>query len=128
MRLIIGLVGSGKTTLYRQLNENKELYAVEIELPQSCLQDEYLKVKIFDLFYLSKNIDCIITHPYYLPCDFWQRISTTDEIVYLDLPLNERLRRIKKRSKSLNVTGNIFPLDFIIKEEIDFIKFKKEAC
>ena len=81
MKIIIGLVGSGKTTLYRKLNESKELYAVEIELPQSCLNDEEVKVKLFTLFYYNPNIDCIIAHPYYLPNDFWQRGNPLPKII-----------------------------------------------
>ena len=127
MKIIIGLVGSGKTTLYRKLNESKELYAVEIELPQSCLNDEEVKVKLFTLFYYNPNIDCIIAHPYYLPNDFWQRITSMDEILYLDLPIKKRVRRIKKRSRKLKVKANIFPIEFIDQEEIDFDVFKKKG-
>lgn len=128
MIIIIGLVGSGKTTLYRKLNENQELYAVEIELPQSCLYDDKLKEELFKLYYFNPNIECIIAHPYYLPKDFWQRISSTDEIIYLDLPIKERLRRIEKRTKSLKVTENIFPPEFIKKEEEDFNIFKRRQA
>lgn len=127
MKIIIGLVGSGKTTLYRKLNESKELYAVEIELPQSCLNDEEVKVKLFTLFYYNPNIDCIIAHPYYLPNDFWQRITSMDEILYLDLPIKKRVRRIRKRSRKLKVKTNIFPNEFIDQEEIDFDVFKKKG-
>lgn len=127
MKIFIGLVGSGKTTLYRKLNENKEMDAVEIELPQSCLNDDKLKVAIFNLYYFNPNIQCIIAHPYYLPKDFHLRIKSTDVIIYLNLPFKERLRRIKKRSKMLNIKTKIFSLEFIQKEEKDFIKFKKEV-
>lgn len=126
MKFIIGLTGSGKTTTYRTLNENKILNAVEIELPQSCLKDEKLKVSLFNLYYKNPNIDCIISHPYYLPKDFWDRISEKDEVYYLDIPLKHRLRRIKKRSKKLKVKENIFPKEFIKQEEEDFIKFKRD--
>lgn len=122
---MIGLVGSGKTELYRKLNENRQMYAVEIELPQSCINDEKLKVDLFNLFYFNPNIECIIAHPYYLPKNFWKIVKSTDEIIYLNLSLKERLRRIRKRSKSLKVQLNIFPKDFIKKEESNFIIFKE---
>lgn len=124
MKFIIGLVGSGKTTLYRQLNENKILNAVEIELPQSCLKDEKLKVSLFDLYYKNPNIDCIISHPYYLPNDFWSKISEKDEVYYLDIPFKKRIKRIKKRSKKIGIKENIFPEEFMEKEEEDFMIFK----
>lgn len=125
MKIIIGLVGSGKTTLYRQLNENKIMNAVEIELPQSCINDELLKSKLFELYYHNDNIDCIIVHPYYLPKDFWQRVSDEDTIIYLDTPLDERLERIKKRSKELETDPSlIFPWDYLLGEEECLRKFK----
>jgi deoxyadenosine/deoxycytidine kinase len=128
MRFIIGLVGSGKTTLYRQLNENKTMNAVEIELPQSCINDELLKSKLFELYYHNNNVDCIIAHPYYLPKDFWQRVSDEDTIIYLDIPLDERLERIKKRSKELETNpGLIFPWDYLLGEEECLRKFKEEG-
>ena len=118
MKIIIGLVGSGKTTLYRQLNENKEMNAVEIELPQSCINDELLKSKLFELYYHNNNVDCIIAHPYYLPKNFHKRISKQDTIIYLDMPLDERLERIKKRSKELETNPRlIFPRDYLLEEE-----------
>lgn len=125
MKIIIGLVGSGKTTLYRQLNENKTMSAVEIELPQSCINDELLKSKLFELYYHNNNIDCIIAHPYYLPKDFWQRVSDEDTIIYLDTPLDERLERIKKRSKELETNPRlIFPREYLLEEEEYLRKFK----
>lgn len=127
MKFIIGLVGSGKTTLYRRLNENKILNAVEIELPQSCLKDEKLKVSLFDLYYKNPNIDCIISHPYLLPKDFWQRVSNKDTIRYLDVPLDERLERIKKRSKELETNPDtLFSTEFIKQEEEHYIDFKNK--
>jgi adenylate kinase family enzyme len=117
MKIVIGLVGSGKTTLYRKLNENKELNAVEIELPQSCLKNDELINAIFKLFYNSQDIECIIAHPYYLPKDLFKLISPADEIILLEVPLKERLKRIKKRSKELKVKSNIFPMEFILNEE-----------
>lgn len=125
MKFIIGLAGSGKTTLYRRLNENKILNAVEIELPQSCLKDEKIKNELFNLYYNNPNIECIIAHPYYLPNDFWNRISQKDIVYYLDIPLKQRIKRIKKRSKKLKVKENIFPKELVEKEEEDFIKFKR---
>ncbi len=124
----IGLVGAGKTTLYRQLNENKQANAVEIELPQSCLNDEFTKSKLFELFYYNNNIDCIIAHPYYLPKDFWQRVSKKDTIRYLDMPLDERVERIKKRSKEIGTNPSlIFPWDYLLGEEECLRKFKEEG-
>ena len=125
MKIVIGLVGSGKTTLYRQLNENKQANAVEIELPQSCLNDELLKSKLFELYYHNNNIDCIIAHPYYLPKDFWQWVSDGDTIIYLDIPLDERLERIKKRSKELGTNPDtLYSTEFIKQEEECLRKFK----
>jgi len=122
----IGLVGTGKTTLYRLLNESKQESAVEIELPQSCLNDEFTKSKLFELFYYNNNIDCIIVHPYYLPKDFWRRISNKDTIIYLDIPLDERLERIKERSKELETNPDtLFSAEFIKQEEEDYIDFKR---
>lgn len=127
MKFIIGLTGSGKTTTYRTLNENKILNAVEIELPQSCLKDEKLKVSLFNLYYKNHNIDCIISHPYYLPNDFWERVSPKDEFMFLDVPIKKRARRIEKRSKKLRIKTTIFPKEFLEKEEEDFIKFKEQG-
>ena len=128
MKIIIGLVGSGKTTLYRQLNENKQSNAVEIELPQSCINDELLKSKLFELYYHNNNINCIIAHPYYLPKDFWQRISNKDAVMYLDIPLDERLERIKKRSEELETNPDtLFSTEFIKQEEEYYINFKNKV-
>ena len=124
----IGLVGTGKTTLYRLLNENKQASAVEIELPQSCLNDEFTKSKLFELFYYNNNIDCIIAHPYYLPKDFWRRISKKDTIIYLNMPLDERLEHIKKRSKELETNPDtLFSTEFIKREEEYYIHFKNKV-
>ena len=65
-KLVLGLVASGKSTLYRQVNELKKFNAVEIELPQSCTKDEALKSALLSLYVNDDNIDMIITHPYYL--------------------------------------------------------------
>lgn len=127
MKFIIGLVASGKTTLYRKLNEEKICNAVEIELPQSCINDEFIKSKLFELFYYNNNIDCIIAHPYYLPNDFWERVNPKDEFMFLDVPIKERTKRIKKRSKKLRIKTTIFPKEFLEKEEEDFIKFKEQG-
>ena len=125
----IGLVGTGKTTLYRLLNESKQANAVEIELPQSCLNDEFTKSKLFELFYYNNNIDCIIAHPYYLPKDFWRRISKKDTIIYLYIPLDERLERIKKRAKELETNPDtLFSTEFIKQEEEYYIRFKNKVA
>ena len=125
MKFYIGLIGSGKTTLYRKLNEEKTEYAVEIELPQSCTNDEELKLQLFNAFYKSKNIDSIIAHPYYLPKNFKDLISESDEVIFLDIDYKTRLSRIKKRSKRNHNKCVIFPKELLDKEEIDFKKFKE---
>lgn len=127
MKFIIGLVGSGKTTWYKSLNETEQLKAVEIELPQSCLKDEKIKNELFNLYYNNPNIECIIAHPYYLPNDFWERVNPKDEFMFLDVPIKERTKRIKKRSKKLRIKTTIFPKEFLEKEEEDFIKFKEQG-
>ena len=113
-KLILGLVGSGKTTLYRYLNEQKISYAVEIELPQSCEDDEELKETLLRLYINNKNIETIIVHPYYLPSN-WKEIVGDIEIELLDISIQERLKRIVARSgQKLN---KIFPIQFILEEE-----------
>ena len=113
-KLILGLVGSGKTTLYRYLNEQKISYAVEIELPQSCEDDEELKETLLRLYINNKNIETIIVHPYYLPNN-WKEIVGDIEIELLDISIQERLKRIVARSgQKLN---KIFPIQFILEEE-----------
>lgn len=113
-KLILGLVASGKTTLYRHLNEQKISYAVEIELPQSCKDDEKLKETLLRLYINNKNIETIIVHPYYLPSN-WKEIVGDIEIELLDISIEERLKRIVARSgQKLN---KIFPIQFILEEE-----------
>lgn len=111
-KIVLGLVGSGKTTLYRYLNEQKISYAVEIELPQSCKDDEELKETLLRLYINNKNIETIIVHPYYLPSN-WKEIVGEVEIELLDIPFKERLERIIKRSKD----NKIFSLKFLLEEE-----------
>lgn len=113
-KLILGLVGSGKTTLYRYLNEQKISYAAEIELPQSCKDDEELKENLLKLYINNENIETIIIHPYYLPTN-WKEIVGEVEIELLDISIEERLKRIVARSgEKLN---KIFPIQFILQEE-----------
>jgi len=119
-KLIIGPVGSGKTTLYRKLNEEKITNAVEIELPQSCINDEEIKEKLFDIFYNSPNIDVIISHPYYLPKDL-----KGIEIEFLEIPFQERIKRINNRNKQSGNDCKIFDENFLKEEEIYFNNFKK---
>ena len=108
------MVGSGKTTLYRHLNEQKISYAVEIELPQSCKDDEELKETLLRLYINNKNIETIIVHPYYLPSN-WKEIVGDIEIELLDISIEERLKRIVARSgQKLN---KIFSIQFIFEEE-----------
>ena len=94
-KIIFGLVGSGKTTLYRKLNEEKRANAVEIELPQSCKDDEELKETLLRLYINNKNIETIIVHPYYLPSN-WKEIVGEVKIELLGIPFEERLERIIK--------------------------------
>ena len=118
-QIIFGLVGSGKTTLYRYLNEQKISYAVEIELPQSCKDDEELKETLSRLYINNKNIETIIVHPYYLPSN-WKEIVGEVKIELLDIPFEERLERIIKRSKD----NKIFSLKFLLEEEEMWWRFK----
>ena len=120
-KLILGLVGSGKTTLYRYLNEQKISYAVEIELPQNCKDDEELKENLLQLYINNENIETIIVHPYYLPSN-WKEIVGDIEIELLDISIKERLKRIVARSgRKLN---KIFPIQFILEEEKMWEKLK----
>ncbi len=122
-KLVLGLVASGKSTLYRQVNELKKFNAVEIELPQSCTKDEALKSALLSLYVNDDNIDMIITHPYYLSQDYLKYLNQL-ELFYLDIPLKERLERIQLRSASINTnSNNLFPVDFISTEEESFKKF-----
>ena len=118
-KIIFGLVGSGKTTLYRKLNEQKISYAVEIELPQSCKDDEELKETLLRLYINNKNIEIIIVHPYYLPSN-WKEIVGEVKIELLDIPFEERLERIIKRNKD----NKIFSLKFLLEEEEMWWRFK----
>ena len=118
-KIIFGLVGSGKTTLYRKLNEQKISYAVEIELPQSCKDDEELKETLLRLYINNKNIETIIVHPYYLPSN-WKEIVGEVKIELLDIPFEERLERITKRNKD----NKIFSLKFLLEEEEMWWRFK----
>ena len=46
-------------------------------------------------------------------------------IIYLDIPLDERVERIKKRSKELGTNPSlIFPRDYLLGEEECLRKFK----
>ena len=123
-KIIIGLVGSGKTTLYRKLNEEQQCNAVEIELPQSCIGDEQLKSQIFNLFYYSNNIDVIIVHPFFLPQDFVQRLTKDDKIVFLDMPLADRKKQIQSRNRQTGNNCQLFDDNFLIKEEQFLQAFK----
>lgn len=118
-QIIFGLVESGKTTLYRKLNEQKISYAVKIELPQSCKDDEELKETLLRLYINNKNIETIIVHPYYLPSN-WKEIVGEVKIELLDIPFEERLERIIKRSKD----NKIFSLKFLLEEEEMWWRFK----
>lgn len=94
--VIIGLVGSGKTTLYRWLNLHEGFNSVELELPPACRDDEETKKEVFNAFIASENIDVIISHPFFLPKDFKKNAS----VVYLlDVSREERERRIELRNE-----------------------------
>lgn len=118
--IIFGLIGSGKTTLYRKLNEEKKANAVEIELPQVCVYNDYLLEHLFKLYLYDKNIDTIILHPYFLCSNFKEIIKESGIKVtfeFLDVPFKERLKRIKKRSKKISSNCKIFPIECLKLEE-----------
>lgn len=126
-KIIFGLVGSGKTTLYRKLNEEKRANAVEIELPQSCINNDLLKEQLFRLFLFDKGIETIILHPYYLCLNFLEIIKESGIKVtfeFLDVPFKERVKRIKKRSKDINSKCEIFSLVLLKDEEVYYEKLK----
>lgn len=126
-KIIFGLVGSGKTTLYRKLNEEKEENAIEIELPQNCINNDLLKEQLFRLFLFDKSIETIILHPYYLCLDFLEIIKESGIKVtfeFLDVSFKKRLKRIKKRSKQINSKCKIFPIEYLKLEEKYFEKLK----
>lgn len=126
--IIFGLIGSGKTTLYRKLNEEKRANAVEIELPQSCINNDLLKEQLFRLFLFDKSIETIILHPYYLCLDFLEIIKESGIKVtfeFLDIPFKERLKRIKKRSKQISSKCKIFPIEYLKLEEEYYEKLKE---
>lgn len=125
MRYIAGLVGSGKTTLYRKLNEEKQCNAVELELPQSCIGDNVFITKLFELYLSNPNIDCIIVHPYYLPKNFKKYIKEDDTIEFLEVPFKERFERILKRSNRINSDCKIFDINYLYKEEQSLIELKE---
>lgn len=125
--IIFGLVGSGKTTLYRKLNEEKRANAVEIELHQVCAYNDYLLEHLFRLYLYDKNIDTIILHPYLLCSNFKEIINESGIIVkytFLDVSFEERLKRIKKRSKQISSNCKIFPIEYLKLEEKYFEKLK----
>lgn len=125
--IIFGLVGSGKTTLYRKLNEEKKANAIEIELPQSCINNDLLKEQLFRLFLFDKSIETILLHPYYLCLDFLEIIKESGIKVtfeFLDVPFKERLKRIKKRSKQISSKCKIFPIEYLKLEEEYYEKLK----
>lgn len=127
MKYIIGLVGSGKTTLYRKLNEEKQCNAVELELPQSCIGDDVFITKLFELYLNNPNIDCIIVHPFYLPKHFYRYLTKDDTVEFLDVPLQERMKRILIRSNEIDSKCQIFDAEFLHLEEQAFRKMKEEV-
>lgn len=126
MRYIIGLIGSGKTTLYRKLNEEKICNAVELELPQSCIGDDIFITKLFELYLNNSNINCIIAHPFYLPKHFYRYITKDDTVEFLDVPLQERMKRILMRSEEIDSKCQIFDVEFLHLEEKALRKLKGE--
>lgn len=126
--IIFGLIGSGKTTLYRKLNEEKKANAVEIELPQVCAYNDYLLEHLFKLYLYDKNIDTIILHPYFLCSNFKEIIKESGIKItfeFLDVSFEERVKRIKKRSKDINSKCEIFSLVLLKDEEVYYREFKK---
>lgn len=126
-KIIFGLVGSGKTTLYRKLNEEKRANAVEIELPQVCAYNDYLLEHLFRLYLYDKTIDTIILHPYFLCSNFKEIIKESGIKVtfeFLDVPFKEHLKRIKKRSKEISSNCKIFPIECLKLEEEYYEKLK----
>lgn len=121
MIIVIGLVATGKTSLYRWINEQGKGSAVELELPQSCIQDNELCTNLFKLYYNNKNITHIIVHPYFLPQQFWTMISHNDTIILLNkLTISERQQRITQRSKAIGLCQSevkIFPAEYLAQEE-----------
>ena len=117
MKFIIGLVASGKTTLYRKLNEEKICNAMEIELPNICVGDEKLQKKLFNLYYNNKNIDMIIAHPLFMYKGWYKRLNKNDTIKIINVPTEERIKRIDKRSKEINSKQILFTEGFIDFEE-----------
>lgn len=126
--IIFGLIGSGKTTLYRKLNEEKRANAVEIELPQVCAYNDYLLEHLFRLYLYDKTIDTIILHPYFLCSNFKEIIKESGIIVkytFLDVSFEERVKRIKKRSKEISSNCKIFPIECLKLEEEYYEKLKE---
>ena len=126
-QIIFGLIGSGKTTLYMKLNEEKRANAVEIELPQVCAYNDYLLEHLFKLYLYDKHIDTIILHPYFLCSNFKEIIKESGIKVtfeFLDVPFKERLKRIKKRSKQISSKCKIFPIECLKLEEEYYEKLK----
>ncbi|MEG1751640.1 MAG: hypothetical protein RR140_01250 [Clostridia bacterium] len=130
-KIVIGLVGSGKTTLYRKLNESGQCYAVEMEFPPSFRNNfESEKEKIFKIFLSCKGVDCIISHPMYLPKNFEKFLKKDVVIEFLDIDLQERKSRIKKRSmQTFNGENNciIFDESFLSQEEELLKKIKQQV-
>ena len=109
-------------------NEEKKANAVEIELPQVCAYNDYLLEHLFKLYLYDKNIDTIILHPYFLCSNFKEIIKESGIIVkytFLDVSFEERVKRIKKRSKDINSKCEIFSLAVLKNEEVYYREFKK---
>lgn len=117
MHYIIGLVGSGKTTIYRKLNEEQQKNSIEMEFPPSCLYNDEFKTEVFNLFRDNSDIDCIISHPFYLPKNFVDLICKEDKVEILSMPMDERIKRIKNRSDAINSNCKIFSDDYLCEEE-----------
>lgn len=118
--IVLGLVGSGKTTLYRKLNEENTATAVEIELPQACIENDAIKETLLKLYLEDKDIDTIITHPYFLCKDFIRIVDNSGVSVkyeILEIDFEKRFKRVRNRSSNLNINCQIFPIDFLLKEE-----------
>ena len=130
--LIIGIVASGKTTLAKKLSKVLDIKHYEID---SVVHDDVNKVKRSEkeqkkiLSKINKENDWIIEgtlrgHLFYL-CDW------ADKIIYLDIPINVRRRRIFTRFvkqlfkiEKCNYTVNLKMLKDMYRWTNDFEKTK----
>ena len=100
--LICGLNGSGKTTLGRELSKvlgycflnDEDYYFLESDMTFTKSRSDE-EARRFVLSYLQKNKNCVIVSS---RGDLGVEINSMyDFVVYLSVPLETRLERIKKR-------------------------------